>query len=265
MKELEIAHQAKVAAAKGEMHRTPDYIIERFRSNRCWRQFPKEYVFRQFGDLTGKEVLDFGCGDGENATQLARLGAHVTGIDISPELIDLARQRAVLDGVEENTEFVAADIEDKPFSDNSFDFVLCSAVIHHVVIERTVPLLYACLKPGGRAIMAEPIVFSPVIEKIRALIPIEHEGSPAERQLNQADIAQTVGHFDGHEITYFEMLGRLQRLFPNRDRIDRGHPFTKAALVSIHSLDRLLVTLLPFLKRYFGVVIIVADKKTRTA
>src|SRR5262249_45035928 len=54
------------------------------------RRFNKEFRFRILGDLTGLRVLDAGCGDGVNAVLLAKLGAVVTGIDVSPKAIELA-------------------------------------------------------------------------------------------------------------------------------------------------------------------------------
>jgi len=52
-----------------------------------------EYAYNLVGDVRGKTVLDFGCGTGENVIILARRGAHVVGIDISPDLIDLAKRK----------------------------------------------------------------------------------------------------------------------------------------------------------------------------
>src|SRR6185295_6459413 len=48
---------------------------------------------RQYG-VTGKDVLDLGCGSGEVSLEAARLGARVTGLDIVPEMIDIARAEA---------------------------------------------------------------------------------------------------------------------------------------------------------------------------
>ena len=259
-KELEIAHQAKGAQKKAEIKHTPDYIIDRFRESKLWRFFPKEFLFRNLRDFVGKEILDFGCGDGEISTQLARMGALVTALDISPELIELAKKRADMDNVRDRINFIAGDIVESPLPENKFDHVICHAVAHHVDIIETIPLLYSCLKPGGTAIMVEPTAFSPFLQKIRKFVPIEHELSPTERQLNKQDVDLLMGFFDKSEIMFFEFFGRLQRLFPNRNKIDKGHIFTKTALILFHSLDRLLISLFPFLWRYYGTAVIVGRK-----
>jgi hypothetical protein len=129
-----------------------------------------------------------------------------------------------------------------------------------VDIAETVPLLYSCLKPGGTAILVEPAAFSPFLQKIRNLVPVKKEASPAERQLGSKDLDLTLSFFDSSRVTYFECLGRLQRLFPNRNKIDRGHRFTKASLILIHGADRLMVNLFPPFCKYYGTVVIVAGK-----
>jgi|SRR5215472_3189620 len=55
--------------------------------------FPLEYAFYLLGKIDDKHVLDLGCGTGEEIPALAWCGAHVTGIDISPDLIALAQER----------------------------------------------------------------------------------------------------------------------------------------------------------------------------
>jgi len=62
--------------------------------------FPLEYAFHLLGDVQHKHVLDLGCGTGEEIPALALCGAHVTGIDISPDLIALAQERIHREGVQ---------------------------------------------------------------------------------------------------------------------------------------------------------------------
>lgn len=253
----ELAYQAERAMQLGEVTATPDYVIDRYRRCALWRLFPKEFMFKRLHEvgLPGKTVIEFGCGEGVITTQLASLGARVTALDISPELIACAERRAELDGVRDRVEFVAADIGQTPLEANRFDVVVCHAVIHHVDME-LVPALLASLKPGGLAIMVEPIAFSRSLQRLRDLVPVEKDVSPDERQLSRAEVEAIRGWLVGPEITFFNLFGRLARLFPNRNKIDRGHPLTKAALTCLFGLDRLLLTLFPFLSRWCGNVVI---------
>ena len=69
-----------------------------------WRQ----WGMKRLGTVTGCKVLDFGCGAGEEAVYLAKLGARVTAIDISPVGIELTRERAAANGVAVDARVCAA-------------------------------------------------------------------------------------------------------------------------------------------------------------
>jgi SAM-dependent methyltransferase len=74
------------------------------------------------GDVRpGQDVLDVATGSGNAALVAARAGANVTGLDLTPELFEAARRRAVEAGVE--IEWIEGDAEALPFPDDSFDRV----------------------------------------------------------------------------------------------------------------------------------------------
>src|SRR5918996_1640389 len=52
-----------------------------------------EYAYHLLGDVRGLRIIDFGCGSGGNAVQLANRGAHVWAVDISEDLIRIAKRR----------------------------------------------------------------------------------------------------------------------------------------------------------------------------
>lgn len=259
-RQAELAYQAERAAKIDKVSPTPDYIIERYRRCSLWRLFPKEFVFRRLRNIAGKEVLDFGCGEGQISTQLAQLGAKVTAIDISPELVEIAERRARLDGAAERIEFVVGDITQSALPREKFDVAVCMAALHHVDIRSVAPHVLACVKAGGIVIMMEPTAFSPLLQKLRDILPIEKDASPDERQLNGDDVNFILQLVVKAELTFFNLFGRLARLLPNANRIDRGHPLTKAALVLLFGLDRLLLTICPVLRRFCGYVVIVGHK-----
>ncbi len=85
-------------------------------------------------DLSGRRVLDAGCGTGAMAVALAERGAEVTAVDLSPTLVELARERAAADGARGGgpgrITFVAGDMLDPAFG--SFDHVVAmDSLIHY--------------------------------------------------------------------------------------------------------------------------------------
>jgi magnesium-protoporphyrin O-methyltransferase len=80
-------------------------------------------------DLKGKRILDAGCGTGALAVEAARLGAQVVAIDLSPTLVDLARERIPAD-VAHLVEFRSGDMLDKNLG--HFDHVVAmDSIIHY--------------------------------------------------------------------------------------------------------------------------------------
>src|SRR3954468_18056155 len=58
--------------------------------------YPLEYSYHLLGDVRGLRIVDYGCGSGANSVLLANRGAHVYGVDISPDLVTLASRRLAL-------------------------------------------------------------------------------------------------------------------------------------------------------------------------
>jgi ubiquinone/menaquinone biosynthesis C-methylase UbiE len=96
----------------------------------------------------GNEVLDVGCGTGVLALTAARLGARVTGLDLTPELVARAKENAALMKLE--AVFQQGDAEALPFGDARFDFVVSQ--FGHMFAPRpevAIAEMLRVLKPGG--------------------------------------------------------------------------------------------------------------------
>ncbi len=81
-----------------------------------------DLIVERAGVEPGMEVLDVACGTGNATIPAAREGARVTGLDFSPDLLAIARERAADAMVE--VEWVEADAQEMPFEDSSFDRVI---------------------------------------------------------------------------------------------------------------------------------------------
>jgi 2-polyprenyl-3-methyl-5-hydroxy-6-metoxy-1,4-benzoquinol methylase len=253
----ELEYQASRAKRITELRPTPDHIIERYRRLKLWWVFPKDFAFKQMKDLSQKQILDFGCGEGEVSTQLAKLGAYVTGVDISPDLIEVARKRAELDGVQDRVQFLVCDVEDSPLPPGKFDVLFCYAVLHHIDIRSAFPRLLATLKPGGVAVMLEPITFSPWLKRVRNAVPIPREGGPLDHPLTPEDVKYVTGSLTHSRLRFFDLFGRLQRLLPKQ----KGkHQWAAKVTICLGALDRVLLTLCPPLSRFSGSIVIVGER-----
>jgi 2-polyprenyl-3-methyl-5-hydroxy-6-metoxy-1,4-benzoquinol methylase len=265
--ERELAYQKQTASrALDGLSPVSGPVIDRYSRCRDWRYFEKEAVFhfaKEYADgRNDLKICEFGCGDGTNSCQAALVIPHanVCGLDISPELIDVAQKKAVINGVDKRVHFIVGDVEQDLLGIDCFDMVLILSVLHHVDVRKTFPLLLKAVKPGGMLIILEPIAFSQNLQRLRDLLPLSKDVSPDERQLNEVEIAFLSDSLERRSIHYFNLFGRLSRLLPNRHRIDKGHFFTKAALKFLRLLDMGLFAAIPYLRRFAGRVLIVGYK-----
>jgi SAM-dependent methyltransferase len=102
------------------------------------------------GDLTGKRVLDLGCGSGPYSLVFAKRGASVVGLDLSETMVSIAREKSR--GL--NADFRVADIRDPlPFNSDEFDLVFSATALHYVDdLATTIAEVARVMKPGGRFI-----------------------------------------------------------------------------------------------------------------
>ena len=120
-----------------------------------FRPLPDESLVAWHHDGTlrvtdGARALDLGCGPGRNAIWLAEQGYQVDAVDLSPEALDWARERAAQRGVEVN--LVRANIFDWQAPHPAYDLVYDSGCFHHLPPHRRISyrtLLERTLAPGG--------------------------------------------------------------------------------------------------------------------
>lgn len=219
---------------------------------------PYAELLNKVGNISGKKVLIYGCGDGHGIDEFLEHGAEeIIGIDISESMIDKAKKRFKND----NVKFIVMNAEDLEFPPETFDIVFGIAVLHHLFLEKAYKQLLKVLKPGGSAIFLEPLGHNIFVNLFRKLTPDAR--TPHEHPLLMSDLRQTQKFFEYVNHTEFFcwslfMLGILpicnilnKNLFPN-------------IFNWTYKLDMRLLKLFPFFRKYCWIVILELKKEKQT-
>lgn len=186
----------------------------------------------------GTRVLDVACGTGNLSLPAARAGAVVTGIDIAPNLLETARERARGEGLTIN--FEEGDAEQLPYEDASFDAVVTMfGAMFAPRPELAAAELVRVCRPGGRIVMANwtpsgfigqmfkttaarvppPNIPSPLLWGDEATVRKRLEGSVAEIQLTRRTTTFRLPLTPEQTVEYFrDWYGPTLRAFAALDR-----------------------------------------------
>ena len=181
-------------------------------------------------------VLELGCGTGYFTRELTRTGADIIAIDISPELLEIAR----LNCSAPNTRYQIQNASALSYSDATFDSIVGSSILHHLEIEQALAEIYRVLKPDGSICFTEPNMLNPQIAV----------------QKNVPWVKQKLGDSPDETAFFRWPLGRLLRQIGYRDvRIDPFdflHPKTPVPLINpLDALGRFLEKM-PLISEFAG-------------
>lgn len=107
----------------------------------------------------GQYVLEIGCGTGLFSNIFANVGVQLLAVDISPELLEIAKKNKIPGN---SVRFLLKRFEDCNV-EGPFDAIIGSSVLHHLDIEKAVEKIFQLLKPGGVMCFAEPNMLNPQI------------------------------------------------------------------------------------------------------
>ena len=108
---------------------------------------------------SGDKVLELGCGTGYFTSALAKTGAQITAIDISPDLLRVAREKCV----RPNISFEIQNAYSLSYGEGTFDAVVGSSVLHHLEVNSALREIHRVLKRGGSIRFTEPNMMNPQI------------------------------------------------------------------------------------------------------
>jgi SAM-dependent methyltransferase len=186
----------------------------------------------------GAHLLEYGCASGRQSIHWLKAGARVTGIDISSEAIEKARENIKATPYADRAEYYEMNAEAMTFEDDTFDLIVGSGILHHLDLEACYSELSRVLKPGGLAIFKEPLGHNPLINLYRNLTPKMR--TEDEHPLLSGDIKLAEKYFADVEATPYNMTTLL------------AVPFRKTSLFrplfdSLHNLDKSLFNI-PFMR-----------------
>lgn len=151
---------------------------------------------------------------------LARKGATVIGIDISPDLIQLTLQRIVATNIGSSARVGSA--YDTGFDSESIDAIFCAALIHHLDIPKVRDEMYRILKKNGFIVLCEPVRFSKVYDLVRKTLPAQEDTSEFEHPLTRQELDCMAGTFAREN----QRLFRLPFVAISHRLFDRSNPLS---------------------------------------
>jgi SAM-dependent methyltransferase len=192
----------------------------------------------------GMSVLELGCGTGYFTRELARSGAEIVAIDVSPQLLEIA----IANCSPPNVRYEIQNAYDLSYPEAVFDSVVGSSVLHHLEIRAAVREIHRVLKPGGRISFTEPNMLNPqiAIQKNVPWIKRKLGDSPDETAFFRWPLRRLL------EVTGY----REVRIDP----FDFLHPKTSVRLVNrLNSVGRFLESV-PVISEFAGSLYIRAVK-----
>lgn len=206
-----------------------------------WRQFGAKLL----GSVKGCRVLDYGCGQGEEAVYLAKMGAQVTAIDISPVGIRLTKERVRLGGVADRVSAMQMRCDPTEFPSESFDVIHGFGILHHIGVRVGMREIKRLLRQGGRGLFFEHMGNSKTIERWR---PKEQEYTKGERPVTWKEIQEIRPEFSRIVARPFHIASRLRKRIQMLNR-----PVVKR-------FDHAVLSILPFMRHFAGGMVIYLEK-----
>jgi len=199
--------------------------------------------------IKGAVALDYCCGNGEVALEMAKRGAKkVVGIDISEVAIRNAQELAKLQGVADICEFKVMDAEHTEFADNTFDIIHEYGALHHLDLPAAFTELARILKPEGKLVCTEAMRHNPLIHWYRTRTPHLRTQWEVEHILGIPEINNGGAYFSSIKTRMFHLAALAAVPF-------RKSFLFKPLLATLEVVDNLILAI-PYLNRLAWVAVV---------
>lgn len=207
-------------------------------------------------DVSGRDVVDVGCGAGGLVRFLRHAGASVTGVECGEAMIGQAREN----DPEHASAYIEGVGQDLPLDSESVDLVVFSYSLHHVPADQLSPALAEAarvLRPGGQLAVLEPIPSGPGFithqlvddeTEVRALAQAALDNAPTElvevsahkyttsySYLDMAELEKTVVDIDpSRRVAFDANRGEVERRFAEQSELHGGrHWFSQPVIMRV--------------------------------
>ena len=259
VKGFEYQTDAAPGSAEGGLVADTKAYEQHFSNMKFYSIARASFAYRDAGVLDGIRgltALDYCCGNGEVAVQMARRGARlVHGIDLSPVAIENARALAAREGVADRCVFKVMDAEHTEFPDSSFDVIHEYGALHHLDLSAAYKELARILRPGGRLVCTEALRHNPFIHWYRSRTPHLRTQWEYEHILGVPEIRTAQSCFGDVQIRFFHLASLAAVPF-------RKKFFFPALLTVLEHVDAVLLRL-PAIRRWAWVAVIVISRPNK--
>ena len=226
------------------------------------------YLIKKMGLLQDKRILELGCGSGEASIYFAKHGALSTATDISGGMLEVVKKLAAKHEVKVETKKSASYPLD--FPDDHFDFVYAANVLHHVDLEPSLIEIHRVLKPGGSLISWDPLDHNPIINVYRRMAGEVRTEDEHPIRMSELKLFRNLFKRIEYETFWFATLWiflrfyLIERVNPNDERywkkIIREHKRLEKLYFRLEKIDKKILSIFPFLKRYCWNIAIISTK-----
>jgi ubiquinone/menaquinone biosynthesis C-methylase UbiE len=226
------------------------------------------YISKVLGNVRGKTFLDIGAGAGEASVYFALKGADVTATDLSAQMLKVVGNLAKFYNTSLQT--VVANAEKLPFDDNTFDIVYAGNILHHVNLPKALAEIQRVLKPGGVFVSWDALQHNPIINIYRYIAV--NTRTQDEHPLSIKDIHKFKQLFTNVSFNCFWFCTLwifisfflVEKVNPNRERywkkVILEHRRLEATYSRLEKIDKIVLKMLPFLKRFCWNIVVVCRK-----
>jgi len=210
--------------SKDEQRHQADIVKQFSHQAIPFTQIPGHYdsmqvLLEMAGIVNDDEVLDVACGPGMVACEFARYAKSVTGIDITPAMIEQAQKRQLEQNLA-NLDWEVGKAVPLPYEDNSFSLIITRYSFHHLLSpEKALAEMIRACKPGGRVLVADVAVEpdkSEAYDRLEILRDPSHTHALTKDEF--AEIFGRSGLAECRQSAYdveIELEAQLKASFPN--------------------------------------------------